>query len=69
MMIFTSVKKLKQNYDVSATFSHQGVEYEERFNTFGAFKNKLKRTKDAFVNAVDYTAMKVIHPIDLVQYQ
>jgi len=68
MMVFTSVKKLSPDYAVSATFEHQGVQYEERFNKIGTFKVKLRKTKDAFICAVDYTCMKVIHPIDVRDY-
>ena len=66
MMIFTSTKKLDKNYEVSATFEHQGVAYEERFNKFHQFKNKMKRTNDVFICAVDYRDMKVIRPGDSV---
>jgi len=68
MLIQTLTKKIKPNYLISATFEHQGVEYEERFNNLRGFKMKIKRSKDAFKNAVDYAQMKVIHPLELKDY-
>jgi len=68
MLIQTPVKKIHPNFLISATFEHQGVGYEERFNSMRGFKMKLKRTKDAFKGAVDYEQMRVIHPLDVKEY-
>ena len=65
MLINITPKKLDKNYQISATFESQGVAYEERFNKMQHFLAKIKRTRDQFICAVDYNAMKVIHPKDL----
>lgn len=66
MMIVTNTKKLDKNYEVSATFEHQGVAYEERFNKYSHFVRKMRKTEDTFVCAVDYRTMAVIKPGDFI---
>lgn len=68
MLIQTSVKNIRPDYPISATFEHQGVAYDEPFNSLRAFKIKVRRTKDTFKSAVDYVQMRVIHPLDLEEF-
>lgn len=65
MLIQITPKKIHKGYEVSATFEHQGCQYEERFNKKHHFMSKVKRTKDQFICAVDYTQMKVLYPLDI----
>lgn len=65
MLITIMPKKLNKDYQISATFECQGVAYEERFNKKKHFLQKIRRTKDKFLCAVDYVAMSVIHPQDV----
>lgn len=68
MFIATSVKNLVKNYRISATFKHDGVQYEERFNKLRGFLTKIKRTHDIFVCAVDYKDYSTIYPYNLRSY-
>lgn len=69
MFIQITPKKLDKNYAISATFEHDGVPYEERFNARKSFLSKIARSKDRFVCAVDYTDMSVIYPATLNEYK
>jgi hypothetical protein len=54
---------------VSATFSYEGVPFEERFASVKRFISFCKRnTRYAFINAVDYANNDVIHKTDLSIY-
>jgi hypothetical protein len=68
MFINITPKKLDKGYEVSATFEHYGVAYEERFRKVAHFKRKLKSTKDRFINAVDYSSMSVVSPKTVYSY-
>lgn len=70
MFIHITPKKVNKMSEltISATFKHQGVEYESRFKTKGHFKNALRRTKDMFVSLVDMNEMKVVRRDDLQSY-
>lgn len=67
MLIKTRVKRIRKVV-VSATFEHQGVPYEDRFDSIGRFITKVKRTKDTFINAVVFTDMTVLNPQNISKY-
>lgn len=66
MFINIASKRLDKKFAVSATFSHEGVKYEERFNKYSHFLLKVKKTKDVFLHAVDHHNIKVIYPRDII---
>jgi len=68
MLIQANAKNLDKGYEISATFEHQGIPYEERFAKIGHFKSKLRRSHDKFLNAVDYVAMKVVDRGNVKEY-
>lgn len=54
---------------VSATFSYDGVPFEERFSSTKRFISFCKRnTRYSFINAVDYANNEVVHKTDLHTY-
>lgn len=69
MFIHVTPKRMDKGYVVSATFEHQGVAYEERFVSKKRFLDRIKRGKDTFVSAVDYTDMVVIKRETLEEYK
>ena len=68
MFINITPKKLDKNYEVSATFEANGVPYEERFRKIHHFKSKVRRSRDKFINAVDYLNYKVIDSSNIKEY-
>jgi len=68
MLIQANAKNLDKGWEVSATFEHQGIPYEERFAKVGHFKRKLKKTNDRFVNAVDFVSLKVVDRGNVKEY-
>lgn len=67
MMIHVTPKRLKK-IAVEATFENKGIAYSERFESKKKFSSYLKRTKDAFLNAVDYERMEVIRSDNIRSY-
>lgn len=67
MFINTGYKKLN-NVAISATFEHDGIPYESRFGSKGQFKKAIQRTKDRFINAVDYVSFEVITKDNIKEY-
>ena len=67
MMVHITPQRLKK-ITIEATFENKGIAYSERFESKKKFCSYLKRTKDAFKNAVDYERMEVIRPDNVRSY-
>ena len=68
MFIHITPKRLTKDYEVSATFEANGVPYEERFRKVGHFKAKLRRSRDKFINAVNYKDYRVVDSSNIKEY-
>lgn len=67
MFINTGYKKLN-SVAISATFEHDGVPYVAFYESKGQFKKAFGRTKDRFINAVDYNSLIVITKDNITEY-
>lgn len=67
MMVHITPKRLK-SIAVDATFENKGIPYSERFSSPKRFIAYVKRTRDVFINAVDFSSNEVINKKNIHSY-